>query len=434
MNRKTIKRIVITVGVTAGFLTVTAGQASAGLVLNNHSEPTLRTPLTEADGRPPECTRPSHVAGAATACDLPLVMSRWSDPRTPCATPRRGSTPPTPAPTSARSWSPPTTSSRPANRNSDARGRHRRTAERERHPRTDRPGTTAATSALVKLGDLVRFQGHFDQAEEILTRALIGAPTDADGDEPPVRALVLNALGIVYKDTGRYDAAQIAYAEAFELVTTACAPDDPAAAPLWHNVAASPTPAARPTKPRQPPPERWRAASVRSDPAITSSPKISPYRAPPSSSSAVRPRPSSCSVGPSRSFAPAVQRTNTTSPSTSATWRPADCRRNDGGGAEALFREGLLIKQAIFGGHHPEIARQLNNLAVAVAAQHRLDEARELHRQALSIAQHTLPADHPLTSGLPTERGDQRGACARQPRAEPCSSGQPCIARHVVIA
>ena len=41
MNRN-IKRILITIGVTAGFLTVTASQASAGLPMN-HSEPTLRT-------------------------------------------------------------------------------------------------------------------------------------------------------------------------------------------------------------------------------------------------------------------------------------------------------------------------------------------------------------------------------------------------------
>jgi hypothetical protein len=39
---RTIKRIVITFGVTAGFLTVTASQASAGLPIN-HSEPTLHT-------------------------------------------------------------------------------------------------------------------------------------------------------------------------------------------------------------------------------------------------------------------------------------------------------------------------------------------------------------------------------------------------------
>jgi hypothetical protein len=40
MNRNTIKRILITLGVTAGFITVTATQASA-LAAANHSEPTL---------------------------------------------------------------------------------------------------------------------------------------------------------------------------------------------------------------------------------------------------------------------------------------------------------------------------------------------------------------------------------------------------------
>jgi hypothetical protein len=42
MNRKTIKRILVTLGVTAGFLAATATHASA-LAGTNHSEPTLRT-------------------------------------------------------------------------------------------------------------------------------------------------------------------------------------------------------------------------------------------------------------------------------------------------------------------------------------------------------------------------------------------------------
>lgn len=37
--RKSVKRMLVTIGVTAGVLSVTAGQASAVM---NHSEPTLR--------------------------------------------------------------------------------------------------------------------------------------------------------------------------------------------------------------------------------------------------------------------------------------------------------------------------------------------------------------------------------------------------------
>ena len=39
MNRKTFKNILITVGITAGLLTATAGSAAAAV---NHSEPTVR--------------------------------------------------------------------------------------------------------------------------------------------------------------------------------------------------------------------------------------------------------------------------------------------------------------------------------------------------------------------------------------------------------
>jgi hypothetical protein len=42
MNRRTIKRFLITLGITAGVLAATASQASAGRFLN-HSEPTLRS-------------------------------------------------------------------------------------------------------------------------------------------------------------------------------------------------------------------------------------------------------------------------------------------------------------------------------------------------------------------------------------------------------
>jgi hypothetical protein len=38
MNRTSIKRLLVTIGVTAGVLAATAGQASAAM---NHSEPTL---------------------------------------------------------------------------------------------------------------------------------------------------------------------------------------------------------------------------------------------------------------------------------------------------------------------------------------------------------------------------------------------------------
>jgi hypothetical protein len=38
MNRKTVKRILVTLGITAGFITAAASQASAAM---NHTEPTI---------------------------------------------------------------------------------------------------------------------------------------------------------------------------------------------------------------------------------------------------------------------------------------------------------------------------------------------------------------------------------------------------------
>jgi hypothetical protein len=40
MNRRHIKRLLVTIGITAGFITLTASQASAGFYVN-HSEPML---------------------------------------------------------------------------------------------------------------------------------------------------------------------------------------------------------------------------------------------------------------------------------------------------------------------------------------------------------------------------------------------------------
>jgi tetratricopeptide (TPR) repeat protein len=260
------------------------------------------------------------------------------------------------------------------------------------------PGTTASTSALVKLGDLVRFGGRFDEAEEVLTRAISRAPTDADDDGPPVRALVLNAFGIVYKDTGRYHGAELAYAEALELIIATCGPDDPAEAGLWHNIAGlahargradqAATAAARAVEIRE------RALGpdhhlVGQDLAVLGAALLELGRSAEAEQLFGRALAIVRSRHPADQYDVAVNLSNL-----------AACRlqREDGVGAEALFREGLSIKQMIFGGHHPEIARQLNNLAVAVAAQQRLHEATDLHRQALSIAQNTLPAHHPLTN------------------------------------
>jgi tetratricopeptide (TPR) repeat protein len=101
----------------------------------------------------------------------------------------------------------------------------------------DAASSTDCVLALTRLADLRRLQGLYADAENLLTRTLAKVPDGDRGEQMTSRALVLNALGIVYKDTGRYIAANHAYNTALGLIIAAHGPDDPATAPLWHNLA-----------------------------------------------------------------------------------------------------------------------------------------------------------------------------------------------------
>lgn len=63
--------------------------------------------------------------------------------------------------------------------------------------------------------------------------------------------------------------------------------------------------------------------------------------------------------------------------------------------AEPLMRRALSIDEASFGADHPNVARDLNNLAQLLQDTHRLAEAEPLMRRALSIDEANFVADHP---------------------------------------
>ncbi len=63
--------------------------------------------------------------------------------------------------------------------------------------------------------------------------------------------------------------------------------------------------------------------------------------------------------------------------------------------AEPLLRRALSIDEAGFGSEHPNVARDLNNLAQLLKATNRLDEAEPLMRRALSIDEASFGAEHP---------------------------------------
>ncbi len=65
--------------------------------------------------------------------------------------------------------------------------------------------------------------------------------------------------------------------------------------------------------------------------------------------------------------------------------------------AEPLYARALAINEKSYGPDHPDVARDLNNLAL-LQATNRLAEAEPLMRRALAIFENSLGPDHPNTA------------------------------------
>jgi hypothetical protein len=60
------------------------------------------------------------------------------------------------------------------------------------------------------------------------------------------------------------------------------------------------------------------------------------------------------------------------------------------------MRRALDIDEHSYGSGHPNVARDLNNLALLLQSTNRLAEAEPLMRRALAIFEASLPDHHPL--------------------------------------
>jgi tetratricopeptide (TPR) repeat protein len=58
--------------------------------------------------------------------------------------------------------------------------------------------------------------------------------------------------------------------------------------------------------------------------------------------------------------------------------------------ARELDEQALAMRQRLYGGDHPQIARSLNNLATVLHDLGEVARARELHEQALAMRQRLL--------------------------------------------
>jgi tetratricopeptide (TPR) repeat protein len=91
-------------------------------------------------------------------------------------------------------------------------------------------------TALVRLGEALRLLGKFPEAEDAQKRA-VQLAEDNHPPDPINRAMALNGLGIVFKDTQRFEQAGQRYQQALILLEQTLGPNDLELAPLYHNLA-----------------------------------------------------------------------------------------------------------------------------------------------------------------------------------------------------
>jgi tetratricopeptide (TPR) repeat protein len=264
---------------------------------------------------------------------------------------------------------------------------------------TESPASEALCWALIGLGDLCRLRAQYDDAEKLLQRALAVILRRLPGEAVPValRAAAVNALGILFKDTGRYDEATQAYAEALDILRAGRGGEPPGLAAIWHNMAGLAEARGHPDEAE---PLARRAVKLREeelgadhslvarDLAVLGVALLELHRLDEAEKVFERTLTVLRRLYRSDHYEIGVALGNL-----------AACRlaRGDASTAERLFRQGLVIKQTVLGRHHPEVARQLNNLAIALGRQNRSEESAVLHREAVSILQRTLGEPHPLT-------------------------------------
>ncbi len=87
--------------------------------------------------------------------------------------------------------------------------------------------------------------------------------------------------------------------------------------------------------------------------------------------------------------------------------------------AEPLYKRALAIDEKSLGKDHPDVARDLNNLALLYYAEGRYAEAEPLFKRALVIMEKTFGPDHPKVATLLNNQAELYRAEGRYAEAEP---------------
>ena len=89
------------------------------------------------------------------------------------------------------------------------------------------------------------------------------------------------------------------------------------------------------------------------------------------------------------------------------------------GEAEPLFKRALAINEKALGSEHPDVGRDLNELALLYQAQRRDAEAEPLYKRALAIYEKALGPGHPELGTTLNNLAKLYGAQGRYAEAEP---------------
>ena len=245
------------------------------------------------------------------------------------------------------------------------------------------PDHPQVASVLNNLAQLLRATNRLAEAEPLYRRALAIDEASYGPDHPEV-ATDLNNLAELLHDTNRLGEAEPLYRRALAIYETSYGPDHPAS--------------------------RDRASTI----------------------SRACSEPRTASPRPSRSIAARSRSTRRATGRIIPMWRPTSTisrtllrDTNRLAEAEPLYRRALKIDEASYGPDHPEVAADLNNLAILLRDTNRLGEAEPLYRRALAIwrkeprAGSSASGDRPQQSrAFPqTDEPTRRGRAALSPRA-----------------
>jgi tetratricopeptide (TPR) repeat protein len=258
---------------------------------------------------------------------------------------------------------------------------------------------------LIHKGNSQRLAANYDEAALTLSHALAIAEQTAGSQ--PLSAGPLNALGILAKDRGHYEDAQVYYDRALSLLASSgTAVSDLAS--VYHNFAGLAHVQGRFAEAEEPAREaiRLRRASDTPDPAGLAA-DLSVLGAILAGQERLEDAVAVLSEALTlwrsrygdRHYEVAVQLDNLAAIMQSQRKYPQ---------AESALREALAIKQRVLGNQHPEIATLLNNLATVYSDTDRIREAKDCYDTAIKIFTDSLGMDHPSTVAC-TQNRDNLG-------------------------